>query len=97
MNGGTPNVSGIQQVNRLLVATDGIYQSVLTSPPCWYISMVATGQGVVMVNTQEKIGMVMLQGCRCRCGHEWLSRDKKEKPRVCPKCKSPNWDRPRKS
>ena len=30
--------------------------------------------------------------CRCRCGHEWNSRDL-EKPRVCPKCKSPNWDR----
>jgi predicted Zn-ribbon and HTH transcriptional regulator len=32
--------------------------------------------------------------CRCRCGHEWTSRDP-EKPRVCPKCKSPNWDRPK--
>jgi predicted Zn-ribbon and HTH transcriptional regulator len=40
-----------------------------------------------------QIGMVQLLGCRCRCGHEWLPRDKAEKPRVCPKCKSPNWDR----
>lgn len=39
------------------------------------------------------IGMVPLVGCRCRCGHEWLPRDKDDKPRVCPKCKSPNWDR----
>ena len=33
---------------------------------------------------------------RCRCGHEWVPKDlnNKEKPRVCPKCKSPNWDRP---
>ncbi len=23
----------------------------------------------------------------------WLPRDTSEKPRVCPKCKSPNWDR----
>ena len=35
---------------------------------------------------------------RCRCGHEWLPKSLKaaERPRVCPKCKSPNWDRPRK-
>ena len=44
--------------------------------------------------TGPEIGMVLLTGCRCRCGHEWLARDKSEKPRVCPKCKSPNWDRP---
>lgn len=43
----------------------------------------------------KEIGMVLLRGCRCRCGHEWLPRDG-EKPRVCPKCKSPNWDRPKK-
>ena len=32
---------------------------------------------------------------RCRCGHEWVPQDlhSKERPRVCPKCKSPNWDR----
>lgn len=42
---------------------------------------------------KKQIGLVMLAGCRCRCGHEWLARDKSEKPRVCPKCKSPNWDR----
>jgi len=46
--------------------------------------------------TDEKpIGMVPLTGCRCRCGHEWLPREP-EKPRVCPKCKSANWDRPKK-
>jgi len=44
---------------------------------------------------EAKIGMVMLQGCRCRCGHEWLPREGTEKPRVCPKCKSPYWDRPK--
>jgi len=44
---------------------------------------------------KEKIGMVLLRGCRCRCGHEWLPRDPADKPRVCPKCKSPNWDRPK--
>lgn len=29
----------------------------------------------------------------CRCGHEWFPRTP-ERPRVCPKCKSANWDRP---
>jgi hypothetical protein len=34
-------------------------------------------------------------GCRCRCGHEWITRDQ-ERPRVCPKFKSANWDREKK-
>jgi hypothetical protein len=37
---------------------------------------------------------VTVFSCRCRCGHEWITRDR-ERPRVCPKCKSPNWDRPK--
>lgn len=46
---------------------------------------------------QEKplpIGMIQLTGCRCRCGHEWLPRGD-ERPSVCPKCKSPRWDKPK--
>ena len=35
---------------------------------------------------------IVVLGCRCRCGHEWVSREP-ERPRVCPKCKSANWDR----
>ena len=33
---------------------------------------------------------------RCRCGHEWVPADLRQTdpPRVCPKCKSPNWNRP---
>lgn len=44
------------------------------------------------------MGKVPLMGYRChRCGHEWLPRkSSKEEPKVCPKCKSPYWDRPRK-
>jgi predicted Zn-ribbon and HTH transcriptional regulator len=43
---------------------------------------------------------VKLPGYHCdRCGHEWLARDvgrgKGEDPRVCPKCKSPYWNTPR--
>jgi len=29
-----------------------------------------------------------------RCGHKWAQR-KLEKPRICPKCKSPYWDKER--
>jgi predicted Zn-ribbon and HTH transcriptional regulator len=45
----------------------------------------------------KQIGMVMLLGARCRCGHEWLPREVTGKPRVCPKCKSANWDQPKRS
>jgi len=39
---------------------------------------------------------VKLSGYRCeRCGHEWLPREKRRDPTVCPKCKSPYWDRKR--
>ena len=38
-------------------------------------------------------------GYRCeRCGHQWLPRgDSAEEPRVCPRCKSPYWNRPRRT
>ena len=40
---------------------------------------------------------ILLEGYKCeRCGHEWVPRSKKEYPNVCPKCKSPYWDKPRK-
>jgi predicted Zn-ribbon and HTH transcriptional regulator len=36
-------------------------------------------------------------GYKCeRCGHEWLSRNKKREPKVCPNCKSPYWNGPKK-
>ena len=34
-----------------------------------------------MGKLKMEIGIVMLPGCRCRCGHEWLPREKGEKPR----------------
>jgi predicted Zn-ribbon and HTH transcriptional regulator len=42
--------------------------------------------------------LLTVPGFRCdRCNHEWIPRDKSESPRVCPKCKSPYWNRPRKA
>lgn len=31
-----------------------------------------------------------------RCGHKWIPR-LEDKPRVCPGCKSPYWDIPKKA
>lgn len=40
---------------------------------------------------------ITIMGFRCeRCEHEWIPRDNQQEPAVCPKCKSPYWDRPRK-
>ncbi|MCV0401962.1 MAG: hypothetical protein K5777_08330 [Nitrosopumilus sp.] len=40
---------------------------------------------------------IMLKGYRCeRCNHTWVPRDESS-PTVCPKCKSPYWNKPRKS
>ncbi len=39
---------------------------------------------------------IEVDGFKCeRCRHEWIPR-KKEYPIICPKCKSPYWDRLRK-
>jgi len=40
---------------------------------------------------------VQVMGYRClRCGHEWLPRkNSKGEPKVCPKCKSPYWNTPK--
>ncbi len=39
---------------------------------------------------------IKLTGYRCeRCAHEWIPRDTAE-PKVCPKCKSPYWNTPKK-
>ena len=40
---------------------------------------------------------IKLDGYLCvRCSHKWVPRDD-VKPTVCPKCKSPYWDIPRKN
>ena len=41
--------------------------------------------------------MLTVEGYRCeRCRHEWIPREKGQEPTVCPKCKSPYWNKPRK-
>jgi len=41
---------------------------------------------------------ISLEGFKCeRCGHEWVPRAKGEEPKVCPACKSPYWNTPRRS
>ncbi len=37
---------------------------------------------------------IKLKGFKCNnCGYEWLPRSSKEKPLICPKCKSARWDK----
>ncbi len=37
---------------------------------------------------------ITIMGYRCeQCGHEWLPGDTSQEPLVCPKCKSPDWDK----
>ncbi len=41
--------------------------------------------------------ILKVKGFKCeRCNHMWAPRNKEEKPIICPKCKSPYWNRPRK-
>lgn len=48
---------------------------------------------------KNKIGAnVLILGHKCyRCGHEWKPENFDANPKVCPKCKNPYWDRPRKN
>lgn len=42
------------------------------------------------------MGEIQLSGFECeRCTHSWVPRMEMQKPRVCPKCKSPYWNRPK--
>jgi predicted Zn-ribbon and HTH transcriptional regulator len=39
---------------------------------------------------------IMLKGYKCeRCEHTWIPRNEDDTPTVCPKCKSPYWNKPR--
>ena len=44
----------------------------------------------------KKRKRIKIEKLKCkRCGHEWTPRQ--EEIRICPRCKSPYWDRERKS
>ena len=45
----------------------------------------------------REMAKVEIPGWKCeRCGHIWVSRQEwADEPRVCPKCKSPYWNKPR--
>lgn len=37
---------------------------------------------------------ICVKGYKCNnCSNEWLPRSPKEKPLICPKCKSARWDK----
>ena len=46
------------------------------------------------------MAIILMSAFQCeRCHHKWLPRfkdvDPKHQPQVCPKCKSPYWNKPR--
>jgi predicted Zn-ribbon and HTH transcriptional regulator len=48
----------------------------------------------------SQVAKVQLWGWRCeRCGHEWVPRNRKTEdvPTVCPNCKNPYWNKPRRT
>ena len=45
-----------------------------------------------LMSTEE----ITVMKCTCeRCGHGWITRSQ-EIPKVCPKCKNPYWNTPKK-
>ena len=41
---------------------------------------------------------IKVRGYKCeRCEHKWIPRNKGETPIICPKCKSPYWNKPKKT
>ena len=41
--------------------------------------------------------IIKTEGYKCeRCGNEWVPRNKEESPIICPKCKTPYWNKPKK-
>ncbi len=43
------------------------------------------------------MAQILISGFRCeRCEHEWVPKGQKlSLPRVCPRCKNPNWNKSR--
>lgn len=46
----------------------------------------------------SSVSVLRLDGYECeRCTHQWVPRNRTRAPKVCPRCKSPYWDRKRRS
>ena len=46
---------------------------------------------------KQNLHGIVIMGYQCeRCNHVWVPRKKEKYPIVCPKCKSPYWDKPTK-
>jgi DNA-directed RNA polymerase subunit RPC12/RpoP len=55
-------------------------------------------RGTVALESRMARVPITIMGYRCeRCDHEWIPKDFEREPAVCPKCKSPYWNRPRKA
>ena len=61
-----------------------------------YTQKYPQGGGNVARAESRRYGTFQVTAYRCRCGHEWVPKKLRnaERPRVCPKCKSANWDKP---
>ncbi len=61
-----------------------------TASPLYSISVYpALGTGLM--------AKIQVDGYKCeRCGHPWVPRDKTKEPTICPECKSPYFNKPRK-
>ena len=57
----------------------------------YYYSKVFKGINLLFNMAKKEI---KVYECKCeRCKHEWITRSE-ETPIVCPKCKSPYWNKP---
>jgi predicted Zn-ribbon and HTH transcriptional regulator len=57
------------------------------------------GRDIYNHYTQKVMPKVMLEGYKCeRCGHTWIPRSTTMgDPTICPRCKSPYWNKPRRN
>lgn len=63
--------------------------------PFRYYTLTEVRRAVILPH----MATITITGYLCdRCGHQWVPRgDPEQKPLVCPKCKSPYWNVPRKN
>jgi hypothetical protein len=74
--------------------TGSIYYRGLTCQYSEYIFGVDLSRKATPMSKSGTPSSVIPKPLRCRCGHEWYPRRPGDRPTVCPKCKSPNWDKP---